>query len=42
MEVSSTSTDMSAKMFELVAQVDPFPTDIAIRFLKEEFQSMFK
>lgn len=42
MDVSSTATDLSAKIFELTAQVDPFPTDITTRFLKEEFQSLFK
>jgi hypothetical protein len=42
MDVSSSATDLSSKLFELTAQVDPFPTDIATRFLKEEFQSMFK
>lgn len=42
MTVDSSSTDLSAKLFELTAQVNPFPTDIAIQFLKEEFQALFK
>lgn len=42
MTVDSSSTDFSAKLFELTAQVNPFPTDIAIQFLKEEFQALFK
>ncbi len=42
MTVDSTSTDLSAKLFELTAQVSPFPTEIAIQYLKEEFQTLFK
>jgi hypothetical protein len=42
MDIDSTATDLSAKLFELSAQVSPFPTEIAIQFLKEEFQAMFK
>jgi ABC-type multidrug transport system fused ATPase/permease subunit len=42
MESTSMATDLSAKIFELTAQVDPFPTEIAIQFVKDEFQSLFK
>ncbi len=41
MSPDSTAIDFSAKMFELTAQVEPFPTDITARFLKEEFQRLF-
>lgn len=42
MDSTSMATDLSAKIFELTAQVDPFPTEIAIKFVKDEFQSLFK
>lgn len=42
MEPDSSAMDFSAKLFEHTAQVTPFPTEIAIQFLKEEFQAMFK
>jgi hypothetical protein len=42
MEPHSTALDFSAKLFENTAQVNPFPTEIAIQYLKEEFQAMFK
>jgi len=38
----SSAMDYSAILFELTSQVNPFPTEIAISFLKEEFQGMFK
>lgn len=42
MEPDSTALDFSAKLFENTAQVNPFPTEIAIQYLKEEFQNLFK
>jgi len=42
MDANSSATDFSAKLFEHTAQINPFPTEIAIRFLKEEFQTAFK
>jgi tRNA U34 5-carboxymethylaminomethyl modifying GTPase MnmE/TrmE len=42
MTVDSTAMDLSAKIFEIAAQIDPFPTDITAHFLREEFQGIFK
>ena len=38
---TSTSTDLASKIFEIAGQVNPLPTDIAGRFLKEELQKLF-
>jgi hypothetical protein len=41
MTATSTSTDLSAKIFELSAEINPLPTEISGRFLKEELQKLF-
>ncbi|XOV67812.1 MAG: hypothetical protein ACFHU9_01310 [Fluviicola sp.] len=41
MEPTSTAMDLSSKIFELVGEIGEMPTDIAVRALKEEVQSLF-
>lgn len=41
MTPTSTGMDLSSKIFELVAEVGELPTEIAVRALKEEFQTLF-
>ncbi|MDA9206923.1 hypothetical protein N9O41_01160 [Crocinitomicaceae bacterium] len=41
MNKKSTSKDLSEKIFEILAQVDDFPTSIAVKIIKKEFQELF-
>ena len=41
MNEKSTSTDLSEKIFEIVAQLEEFPTSIAVKIVKKEFQELF-
>lgn len=41
MEETATGMDLSAKIFEVVAEVGELPTEITIKFLKEELQRLF-
>ena len=41
MNEKSTSKDLSEKIFEIVAQLEDFPTSIAVKIIKKEFQELF-
>lgn len=41
MNDTSTGTELASKIFEISSQVNPLPTEIAGRFLKEELQKLF-
>ncbi|HLV42957.1 MAG TPA: hypothetical protein VKY37_11810 [Brumimicrobium sp.] len=41
MDENSTATDLSAKVFEIIGELDELPTEIAIKVVKEEFQRLF-
>mgnify|MGYP003585309572 CR=1 FL=1 len=41
MDLSSTGTDFAAKIFEIVAEVGPLPTEITVDYLKKELQELF-
>ncbi|MGB0933891.1 MAG: hypothetical protein ACPGU5_06385 [Lishizhenia sp.] len=41
MDESATGTELSSKIFEIVAEVGDLPTEITIKFLKEELQRLF-
>ncbi len=41
LEEKATATDLSNKIFTIVAEIDELPTEITIRLLKEEFQQLF-
>jgi hypothetical protein len=41
MLANSTGLDLSAKIFEIVAEVGQLPTEITVEYLKTEFQEMF-
>lgn len=41
MSETSTGMDLSAKIFEVVAEVGELPTEIASKFLKDELQRLF-
>tara|TARA_B100001287_G_scaffold216740_2_gene185627 strand:+ start:326 stop:847 length:522 start_codon:yes stop_codon:yes gene_type:complete len=41
MSEKSTSTDLSEKIFEIIAQLEEFPTSIAVKIVKKEFQELF-
>jgi hypothetical protein len=41
MLTTSTGLDLSAKIFEIVAEVGQLPTEITVEYLKTEFQEMF-
>jgi hypothetical protein len=41
MQATSTGMDLSAKIFELVAEVGQLPTEITIEYLKKELQELF-
>jgi hypothetical protein len=41
MDVTSTGMDLSAKIFEIVAEVGQLPTEIAVEYLKKELQELF-
>ena len=38
---NATAIELSAKIFELVAQLEKLPSEIATEFLKKEFQELF-
>jgi hypothetical protein len=41
MNDTSTGTELASKIFEISTQVNPLPTEIASRYLKEELQKLF-
>lgn len=41
MDEKATATDLSSKIFELVAELEELPTDITIQQLKQELQRLF-
>ena len=41
MDVNSTSLDLSAKIMELLSQLEAMPSEVAVSFLKQEFQALF-
>jgi hypothetical protein len=41
MEMTSTSTDLASKIFEVVAEVGKLPTEITVDYLKKELQELF-
>ena len=41
MEATSMGMDLSAKIFEIVAEVGTLPTEITIEYLKKELQELF-
>jgi hypothetical protein len=41
MTATSTGLDLSAKIFEIVAEVGQLPTEITVEFLKRELQELF-
>ena len=41
MLATSTGMDLSAKIFEIVAEVGQLPTEIAVEYLKSELQELF-
>ena len=38
---NATAIELSAKIFELVAQLEKLPSEVATEFLKKEFQELF-
>ena len=41
MDEKATATDLSNKIFEVVAEVGELPSEIAVKVMKEEFQKLF-
>jgi len=41
MEATSTGMDLSSKIFEIVGEIGELPSEIAVKALKEEVQSLF-
>lgn len=41
MEATSLSTDLAAKIFEIVAEVGKLPTEITVEYLRKELQELF-
>jgi hypothetical protein len=41
MTAASTGMELSAKVFEILSQMDQIPSDITIEYLKKEFQELF-
>lgn len=41
MDVTSTGLDLSAKIFEIVAEVGQLPSEITVDYLKKELQELF-
>lgn len=41
MQATSMGLDLSAKIFEIVAEIGQLPTEITVDYLKKEFQEMF-
>ena len=38
---NATALELSSKIFELVAQLELLPSEVAIEYLKKEFQELF-
>ena len=41
LDATATAMDLSAKIFEIVGEIGEMPSEIAVRALKEEVQSLF-
>ena len=41
MTATSTGMDLSAKIFEIVAELGELPSEITVSFLKNELQDLF-
>ena len=41
MQATSMGMDLSAKIFEVVAEIGELPTDITVKVLKEDLQRLF-
>ena len=41
MDATALSTDMAAKIFEIVAEVGKLPTEITVEYLRKELQELF-
>jgi hypothetical protein len=41
LEKDASATDLSTKIFELIAEIGELPTDITVNQLKQEFQKLF-
>lgn len=41
MDLTSTGMDLSAKIFEIVAEIGQLPTEITVEYLKTELQELF-
>jgi hypothetical protein len=41
MTATSTGMELSAKVFEILSQMDHIPSDITVEYLKKEFQELF-
>ncbi len=41
MQATSLSTDLAAKVFEIVAEVGKLPTEITVEYLRKELQELF-
>ena len=41
MSATSTGMELSAKIFEILSQLEQLPSEIAVEFLKKEFQELF-
>ncbi len=41
LEEDASATDLSTKIFELIAEIGELPTDITVNQLKQEFQKLF-
>ncbi|NBX81280.1 MAG: hypothetical protein EBQ94_13075, partial [Flavobacteriales bacterium] len=42
MTATSTGMDLSAKIFEILSQLEQLPSEIAVEFLKKNFKNCFK
>ncbi len=40
LEATATGTELASKIFEIIAEVGTLPTEIAVEFLKKEFQAL--
>jgi hypothetical protein len=41
MTATSTGMDLSAKIFEILSQLEQLPSEVTVEFLKKEFQELF-
>ena len=41
MSAAATGMDLSAKIFEIVAEIGQLPTEITVEYLKRELQDLF-